>query len=107
VDSIARLAEAASTEPHGDFATRWPGLPKTPNFDAREPATINNNDAKGGQEEMPLIWPVLTDAERAELSDSAPKSVLMPAFLASALTIVLLFAGAVFKLARRRAQSCG
>jgi hypothetical protein len=31
VDSIARLAEAESTEPHGmagDFATRWPGLPK-------------------------------------------------------------------------------
>jgi hypothetical protein len=36
-----------------------------------------------GQEQMPLTWPLLTDAERAELSDSAPNSVLMPAFLAS------------------------
>jgi hypothetical protein len=111
VDSIARLAEAASTEPHrraaGDFAARWPDRSKTPNLEAREPAMINKSHAEehepmDAQEEMPLIWPVLTEAERAGLPESARESVLTPAFLAGTLAMVLLFAVAILTLIRRR-----
>ena len=106
VGSIARLAEAASTDrAAGDFATRWPDLSKTPNLNARERATINDSHAEqhelmDAQEEMPLVWPVLTEAERAGLPNSAGKSVLTPGFLAGALAMVLLFAGAIFSLRR-------
>jgi hypothetical protein len=111
VDSIARFAEAASTEPHrraaGDFAARWPDRSKTPNLEVREPAMINNSHAEehepmDAQEEMPLIWPVLTEAERAGLPESARESVLTPAFLAGTLAMVLLFAVAILTLIRRR-----
>jgi hypothetical protein len=113
VDTIARPAKTASTEPQraaGDFAARRPNLPKTPNLDAPEPATINNSHAgehepMGAQEEMPLIWPVLTEAERAGLPDPARESVPGPVFLVGALAMVLLCAGAIFKLARRQTQS--
>jgi hypothetical protein len=110
--TIARRAETASTEPRGaagDFAARWPDLPKTPNLDAREPATTSNSrdeehEPREAEEEMPLIWPVLTEAERAGLPDPARESVLKPAFLAAALAMVLLFVGAIFKLDRRHAR---
>jgi hypothetical protein len=46
---------------------------------------------------MPLIWPVLAEAQSARLPDSASESVLMPAFLAGALLMVLLCVGAIFK----------
>ena len=46
---------------------------------------------------MPLIWPVLTEAEPAELPDSGSDSVLMSAFLAGALVIVLLCVGVILK----------
>jgi hypothetical protein len=103
-ETVARRAETASTEPRGaarDSAVGWPNLP-TPNLDARKPGTINNtyareNEPKDGEEEMPLIWPVLTEAERAGLPDSAPEAVLSPALLAGALAMVLLCVGAIFK----------
>ena len=110
VDSIARLAEAASTEPHraaADFAERWPDPPHAPNSDAREPAMINDSrgekhEVMDPEEEMPLVWPVLTEAERAELPDSGHKSRLAPATTAAVLAVVLLFAGTILTLARRR-----
>ena len=98
VDSIARLAEAASTEPHraaGDFAARWPDPPNV--NDSRG----EKNEAMDAKEEMPLVWPVLTEAERAELPDSGHKSGL-PAFIAAVLAVVLLLAGTILTLARRR-----
>ena len=109
VDSIARLAEAASTEPHrpaGDFAARWPDPPKTPNSDARKPAMMNDSrgekrELMDPQGEMPLVWPVLTEAERAELPDSGHKSGLASALIAAALGAVLLVAGTILTLARR------
>jgi hypothetical protein len=95
-----RRAEATSTEARGtgaDFAASWPDLPT----DARKPATTNNGyaerDPKGAEEEMPLIWPVLTEAQPAGLPDSASESGLMPTFLAAALVMVLLCVGAIFK----------
>ena len=109
VDTIARLVNSSSTEPHragGDFATRWPELSKPTNSDAGEPTTINDSHADkhepvDAQVGMPLVWPVLTEAERAGPPDSAGNFILNPAFLAGALAMVLLVAGAIIKLARR------
>jgi hypothetical protein len=80
-NTIARHAETASTEPRGaagNFAASWPDLP-TLNLDARKPGTTNNSYAvehepKGAEEEMPMIWPVLTEAESAGVPDSASDS---------------------------------
>lgn len=109
VDTVARRAEGASTEPQrgaGDFAALWPDLPYHPHLSAPELAMIDNSHPEkhepiDAQEEMPLIWPILTESERAGLPDSARKSVLKPAILAAALAMVLLlFAGAIFKRTR-------
>jgi hypothetical protein len=82
-----------------DFAASWPDPPT--GLDARKPAMTNNSytehESKGAEEEMPLIWPILTEAQPAELPDSASESVLMPAFLAGALVMVLLCVGGIFK----------
>src|SRR5215468_8019734 len=105
--------EAASTESYGvaaaDFAAPSSDLPKIPDMDAREPTTISNNSTEAreptdAQEEMPLIWPVLAEAEHAGLQDPARETAPMPVFLVGAL-MVLLCAGAIFKLARRKTQS--
>jgi len=77
-------------------------LPQASDPTAREPATASNAsapEAMDAQEEMPLVWPVLTEAERAGLPDSgdgsAPRSVFGVAGVA------LLVAGSLFKLAWR------
>ena len=102
--------QAASSESHraaADFAAPSADLPKTPDLDAREPPTINSNytERTDAQEEMPLIWPVLTEAERAGLPDPARESAPGALFLVGALAMVLLCAGAIFKLARQHTQS--
>jgi hypothetical protein len=81
-------------------------------LDAREPATMSNSDTEhheptDAQEEMPLIWPVLTEAERAGLPVPTRESAPGPVFLVGALAIVLLCAGAIFKLARRSIAALG
>ena len=102
--------QAASTESPraaADFAAPSSDLPKSPDLDAREPTTISDNYANertDAQEEMPLIWPVLTEAERAGLPVPTRESAPGPVFLVGALAIVLC-AGAIFKLARRQTQS--
>jgi hypothetical protein len=78
-------------------------------LDAREPTTISNNSTEAreptdAREEMPLIGPVVTEAEHAGLQDPARETAPMPVFLVGAL-MVLLCAGAIFKLARRQTQS--
>ena len=99
-------AETTSAQQPAAADYVWPTFdpPKAPDPDAHQGTTTSNNDKQGqastdAQEEM--IWPVLTEAERAALPDteSAPWS----AFLVAALA--LLFAGAIFKLARRHARS--
>jgi hypothetical protein len=105
--------QAASSESHraaADFAAPSSDLPKSPDLDAREPTTISDNyteanERTDAQQEMPLIWPVLTEAERAGLSVPTRESAPGPVFLVGALAIVLLCAGAIFKLARRQTQS--
>ena len=77
-------------------------FPQAPDPTAREPAATNTGsapEATDAEEEMPLVWPVLTEAERAGLRDgvyeSAPWSVILIAGGA------LLVAGSLFKLAWR------
>src|SRR5215472_17586648 len=105
--------EAAFTESHrvaaADFAAPSSDPPKIPDLDAREPTTISNNSTEAreptnAQEEMPLMGPVVTEAEHAGLQDPAREIAPMPVFLVGAL-MVLLCAGAIFKLARRKTQS--
>ena len=103
--------EAASAEPNtaaADFAAPSADLPKNADLDAREPPTINSTDAPrqtGAQEEMPSILPVLTEAERAGLPAPARESTFGALFLVGALAMVLLCAGAIFKLARQHTRS--
>ena len=103
-------AETASVAVAKDFAAPLPDLPKTPALTGREPTTISNSrmedhEATEAHEEMPVIWPVLTEAERAGLPVPTRESAPGPVFLVGALAIVLLCAGAIFKLARRQTQS--
>lgn len=102
------VAEAASSQesPAADFV--WPsfGPQKAAGSDAHQGAGTRNSDtqertATNAQEEMPVIWPVLTATERAAPPDT--QSMPWPAFLVGALA--LLFAGAIFKLARRHVRS--
>jgi hypothetical protein len=101
------VAEAASTRVAVDFAAPSSEVPKTPDLTTREPATTTSytedHEPTVAQDEMPLIWPVLTEAERAGLADTVRESAPWSAFLLSVLA--LLFAGVIFKLARRHAQS--
>jgi hypothetical protein len=103
--------EAASTNSEGaaaDFAAPSSDLPKNPELDAREPTTTNGytseHEPTDAQVEMPLIWPVLTEAERTRLPDAARVSGPGPVLLVGALAMVLLCGGAIFKLARRQTQ---
>ena len=91
-----------------DFARLSLDLPQVPDLTARAAATTRNAsapDTADAQDEMPLVWPVLTEAERAGLPDSARESAPWSVFLVAG--VALLFAGAIFKLARRRARSYG
>ena len=103
-------ASAESNRAVANFAAPSADLPKTPDFETREPTTINDNYAEAreptnAQEEMPLIWPVLTEAARAGLGEPARESAPGALFLIGALAMVLLCAGTIFKLARRHTQS--
>jgi len=69
---------------------------------AREPATASNAsapEATDAREEMPLVWPVLTDAERAGLPDSGDGSASRS--VSGVAGVALLVAGTLFKLAWR------
>jgi hypothetical protein len=97
-------AETTSAQQPAAADYVWPTFepPKAPDLDAHQPTSNSDRQDQAptdAQEEM--IWPVLTEAERATLPDteSAPWS----AFLIAALA--LLFAGAIVKLARRHARS--
>jgi hypothetical protein len=106
--------EAVPTESHevaaADVAAASSDLPQIPDLDAREPTTISNNSTEAreptdAQEEMPLISPGLTEAQHAELQDPARETAPMAVFLVGALMVLLLCAGAIFKLARRKTRS--
>ena len=94
---------ASSEEPAAAELARPPlDLSQGPDPTAREPAITSHASAPaapGAQEEMPLVWPVLTDAERAGSPDSARGSAPWSVFLIAA--GALLVAGSLFKLAWR------
>jgi hypothetical protein len=103
------VEDASTASAAADFASPTSELPKIPDLDERGPTTIVNNSTEAreppeAREEMPLIRPVLTEAKHAGLQDPAPETAPMPVFLVGTL-MVLLCAGAIFKLARRRTQS--
>jgi hypothetical protein len=104
--------DPASTELHrvaaADFAALSSDLAKNPDLDAREPMPISNNSTEPreqteAREETPFKRPVLTEAKQAGLQDPGPAISPMAVFLVGAL-MVLLCAGVVFKLARRKTQ---
>ena len=77
-------------------------LPQASNPTAREAATTNNGsapEATDAEEKMPLVWPVLTEAERAGSADGARGSAPWSVFLIAG--GALLVAGSLFKLAWR------
>jgi hypothetical protein len=100
--------EVASAAVAEDVAAPPSDLPKTSDSTTSEPQTISNSSTQerertNAQEEMPLIWPVLSEPERVGPGDTVRESASWLAFLVGALA--LLFAGVIFKLARRHAQS--
>jgi hypothetical protein len=103
--------ETASTDSHraaANFAAPSSDLPKNSDLNAREPSGNNYAQAHeptDAQEEMPLIWPVLTESSRTGLPDAARESVPRPVFLVGAVATMLLCAGVIFKLARRKVRS--
>src|SRR5262249_13882644 len=87
-------AENASVAVAKDLAASSSNLPKTPDLTVQEPATLSNRDTKDHQatevhEEMPLIWPVLAEADRAGLADTAREFAPWPAGLLRALAPLL------------------
>jgi hypothetical protein len=77
-------------------------LPQASDPTAREAVTTNNGsapEATDAEQEMPLVWPVLTEAERAGLRDGVYESAPWSVFLIAG--GALLVAGSLFKLAWR------
>lgn len=98
--SVPAASSQRPAEP--DSAPRSLDLAQTPDPTAREVATTRNASAPAAadaQEEMPLVWPVLTEAERAGLPDSPRGSIPWSVFLIAG--GALLVAGSLFKLAWR------
>jgi len=101
-------AETASIPMTKDFAAPSPDPARAPDLTTPEPTPISNSQMENhepadAQEEMPLIWPILTEADRAGLADTVREFAPWPALLVG--TLALLLAGAVFKLVRRHTQS--
>ena len=97
-------AEGASQPAAADYISPTFTPPKASDPEAHQPATASNNDAQAQAPtaaQEATVWPVITEAERAALPDT--ESTPWSAFLIGALA--LLCAGAIFKLARRHAQS--
>jgi hypothetical protein len=59
---------ASENDPGAEFASRWPDLPNSIDLNARRsPSAASSyteeHAAKGAQDDMPLVWPVLAPAE--------------------------------------------
>ena len=93
------------------FSTRWLELPISAGSIAREPAPMSNSYADEpatthAQDDMPLVWPVLTPADlpAAERSREPTVEVGHMPFLTGALALAIMIGCAIFELsdARRR-----
>jgi hypothetical protein len=97
-------AAPASSQPPAapDFGRPSLDLAQAPDPAPREPAITSNvsaPEATEAQQEMPLVWPVLTDAERAGSPDAARGSTPWSTFLIAG--GALLVVASLFKLAWR------
>lgn len=97
-------AAPASSQPPAapDFARPVLDLAQAPDPAPREPVITSDAsapEATEAQQEMPLVWPVLTDAERAGSPDVARGSAPWSTFLIAG--GALLVVGSLFKLAWR------
>ena len=84
-------AEAASIQqPAGaaDFVSPMLGSPKAPDLNAQQPRSNSDDQPRTEvQEQMPLIWPVLTEREPAALPETVRESAPWSAFLVGALAL--------------------
>jgi hypothetical protein len=88
-----------------DFAMRWPDFPRSYGSVAREPSSASSRYAEermaaDSQDDMPLIWPVLTSADLAVADSpslSAVNSEHLLALLAGSLTFAAVIVRLVFK----------
>lgn len=100
-------APPASSQPPAapDFVQPARDLAQAPDPTPREPAITSNasapaaTEAHEAQEEMPLVWPILTDAERAPSRDAARGYGAWSTFLIAG--GALLIVASLFKLAWR------
>jgi hypothetical protein len=106
-------AKTGQSDLEAAFSTRWPSRPRVSGSIEQAPAPIGNSytDERAlseTQDEMPLIWPVLSAAELSA-AEEPPKSSFQfghPAFvfgaLAGALALAAITARAVMKLSVAR-----
>src|SRR5262249_51241331 len=101
-ESATELPEPEDAVPQ--FAARWPDLPGSVSLGAREPAAASSAYAEehAAEDEMPLVWPVITETEPAGQRQSGPMSGGRATLLIGALALIL--AGAVFKLTVARSS---
>jgi hypothetical protein len=86
-----------------DFAMRWPDIPRSSASVARKPSSESNSYAEelmaeDFEDDMPLIWPILTAADLAAASPSPPSAVRSK-YLLALLAGALAFAAAIIRSA--------
>lgn len=94
------------------FSQYWPTLSAPAEIVRQAPASVGNNDAKepvqeDSEDDMPLVWPVLTAADADMPSVSAVRHEHMLAILVGALALAGIMVGLMYRLApsRRRQPS--
>ena len=88
------------------FSKHWPRLPEPADTAGRAPISTSNSYAEetesaNEQDEMPLVWPVLTPAELAAAGLSRPPTVKaehLLALLAAALALAGILTGLVYAI---------
>jgi hypothetical protein len=96
---VAAAEEDAAKE---NLSTRWSSLPKAANSGDRTSPAMSNSYAEeqvatDEQDEMPLIWPILTPAELAAVETPAASTIPL-AQLAAALAAVLGIAALIVRI---------
>jgi hypothetical protein len=100
----AAAAKTAESVPAA-LSTRWSGLPTSAAAMDRAPVSMSNSYAEEQstadlQEEMPLIWPILTPAELAAV-ERVPAFTISFAQLAAAFAAVLGLAALILRIILR------
>jgi hypothetical protein len=87
-----------------EFASRWIDLPSALDASARRQASMISNSyseehaATDAQEDMPLIWPILTPAELAAGAEPPPQSLVRLEYILGSLAIVLALAARMISM---------